>query len=187
MRVAHELGKTLSELFGWGEPMSHLEFLVWHRWLEQQWQVPSRADWYAMQTAAEIRLVRNSFSKNPQAVRLSSMKIKFEDARKQLQGREMSEAEARAYEANFLARIGMVGDARAAAEARGRGETVGTPATPRTGITPTTTGKAGKRGMGSNKPATAMSPRKKAHSKPPKATLPPHLRKLQDGTSEQEQ
>jgi hypothetical protein len=43
-------------------------------WLEMEQERPSRSDWYAMQTAAEIR---RSGLKDPNAVKLNDMKLKL--------------------------------------------------------------------------------------------------------------
>lgn len=54
LRLAHELKKQLHEIMGWPGPMTHRQFLVWQAWLDKEWNVPSRSDWYAMQTAREV-------------------------------------------------------------------------------------------------------------------------------------
>ena len=42
-------------------------------WLEMEQERPSRSDWYAMQTAAEVRRSR---LKDPNSLKISDMKLK---------------------------------------------------------------------------------------------------------------
>jgi len=50
-RLAWELKMPLRQCM---KRVSHREFLGWLHWLEEQRNVPSRADYYAMQIAARI-------------------------------------------------------------------------------------------------------------------------------------
>lgn len=56
------------------EKMTHREFLLWCRYLNQSWEKPSRSDWYLMQIAAllETQITRK-------VVQTGSMKIVFEN------------------------------------------------------------------------------------------------------------
>lgn len=42
----------LHELMGWPGPMTARQFRAWRAWLEMQWNLPDRGDFYAMQIAA---------------------------------------------------------------------------------------------------------------------------------------
>lgn len=61
---------------GWPGPMTHRQFDAWRAWLALQWDRPSRADWYAMQTACEVRRVLSS---KPNSVRVEQFALQFKD------------------------------------------------------------------------------------------------------------
>lgn len=67
---------TLPELM---ESMTHREYLTRLAWIEAEWKIPNRSDWYAMQVAQEVRRV---LSKKPNAIKLKEFKLKFEDTEK---------------------------------------------------------------------------------------------------------
>lgn len=102
--------------------MSHREHLLWLDWLERRGRRPDLYCWYLMQVAAEIRLIRHALSKDPPPVRLADLELKFETRER---ADEPGGPEPKAVEALFLARMGLVGRAKAAALARGRGEAPG--------------------------------------------------------------
>jgi len=37
------------------EKTSHRQYLLWMEWLDQQWNKPTRTDWYLIQLTAELR------------------------------------------------------------------------------------------------------------------------------------
>lgn len=53
---------------------THREYRTWSRWLELEWDKPSRSDWFLMQIAAEIRRV---LSKKPKLIQLKHFFLKF--------------------------------------------------------------------------------------------------------------
>jgi hypothetical protein len=55
--------------------MTQREYLARMAWLEEEQDRPSRADWYAMQTAMEVR---RTAVKDPQSVKLADMQLKRE-------------------------------------------------------------------------------------------------------------
>lgn len=48
LRLAHELKQSLNELMGWSGTMTHRQFIVWKKWLHDEWERPSRSDKYIM-------------------------------------------------------------------------------------------------------------------------------------------
>lgn len=135
--------------------MPHLHFLVWLRYLETEWNRPTRDNWYAMQIAAEIRQIRNGFSKNPKGVSLNSLKLKFQ---RPGAGKKMSDHEYHLHELAWRARLGGVGvegqqgrTGPATSKPRGPGMAGGNPAT-----------------AGPRKPSQLIQVRKR--SKPPRHT-----------------
>lgn len=62
------------DVIGWEGPMTWRQYKAWQSWLEMQWNQPSRTDHYMMLVAAEER---RGNAKNPNAVKLSDMKIPF--------------------------------------------------------------------------------------------------------------
>lgn len=52
------------------------EYKVWLTHFEEEWQRPSRTDWYLMQIAREVACV---LSKNPNKIETKTFKLKFED------------------------------------------------------------------------------------------------------------
>jgi hypothetical protein len=86
--------------------MTYLEFLVWNRWLDERWNDPDLHCYYMMQVAAEIRA---GFSKNPQPVRLSQLKIPFEMKQPGEDEIPLTDAEAKRIEAIWMAKLGLLG------------------------------------------------------------------------------
>lgn len=39
---------------GWPGPTTRRQFLVWSLWVNQQWDTPTRSDWYLMQLSADV-------------------------------------------------------------------------------------------------------------------------------------
>ena len=56
--------------------ISYREYLIWRHWLNKQWSVPSRTDYYLMQIAREIKRV---LSANPDNISTLDFKIAFSD------------------------------------------------------------------------------------------------------------
>ena len=54
--------------------MTHRQFICWHHWIEQQYNTPSRADYYRMLIAREIRMGN---VKNPNNVHIDGFKLTF--------------------------------------------------------------------------------------------------------------
>ena len=50
------------------------KYLVWMAWLSEQWNVPTKADYYQMQTSCEVRRV---LSTNPRNIQIDHFKLKF--------------------------------------------------------------------------------------------------------------
>lgn len=63
---------------------------MWFRWLEQQWNTPNRADYYAMQIAAEIR---RGYLEKGQKVTLDELKIPFKSSTKATDRMELTPEE----------------------------------------------------------------------------------------------
>lgn len=81
-RLAHELKKHIHEVLGWSGPMTYRQYLAWQAWIDMEWDRPSRSDWYAMQTAAEVQrgyLMNNHL--DPSQVREANMKLAFQRSR----------------------------------------------------------------------------------------------------------
>ena len=83
------MGKDLRELLGYAGPLTHRQYLAWQRWLDEQWNEPSRSDYYAMQVAAAVMLKGHEA---PEDFRLSNLRIPFEDVREAVAEREYEEA-----------------------------------------------------------------------------------------------
>jgi hypothetical protein len=64
---------------GWEGPLTHRQLQAWNKWLDEQWNNPSRADWYQMQTSSEIA---RGHAKNPENVNPKKFKLKFEEPEK---------------------------------------------------------------------------------------------------------
>lgn len=50
---------------GWSGPMTHRQYLGWKEWLTNQYNHPSRTDWYLLELMTEVR---RSWVKNPKKV-----------------------------------------------------------------------------------------------------------------------
>lgn len=58
------------------ESMTHREFQTRWAWLQEQWNNPSRTDYYLIQIAREVRAV---LSKNPNQIKFEHLRIKFKE------------------------------------------------------------------------------------------------------------
>lgn len=79
-RLAQSLNKNLYEVMGWKGPLTHRQFLMWNHWYHNDFNNPSRTDFYLMQIAQEI--VRGRV-KHPRSVKLESFKLEFKTKKKQ--------------------------------------------------------------------------------------------------------
>lgn len=62
---------------GWPGPMTHRQFLSWQIWLRLQWERPSRADWYSIQVAGEVRRIWNGLTDTKKAPDFKELTLKF--------------------------------------------------------------------------------------------------------------
>jgi len=73
---------------------THREYLAWLQWLENDYDIPSRADHYAMQIAQEIRRVAPSmFGGKPNDIKRGHFYIQHNKPEE----RELTEAEKKSY------------------------------------------------------------------------------------------
>jgi len=66
---------------GWQGPLTHRQAIVWQAYLEDQWERPSRSDFYLMQIACEAAY---SNRKRPSKVKLDAFRIEFRGGKKKL-------------------------------------------------------------------------------------------------------
>jgi hypothetical protein len=63
---------------GWGGRVTHRQHLAHQYWLSEEWNRPSRSDYYQMQTAAQVHSVPAAFSSKPsKQPGADKFKIKF--------------------------------------------------------------------------------------------------------------
>lgn len=76
--VASHLGMTLHACM---KSMTHREYLTWLEWLDQQWDEPSRSDYYLMQIAAEVRrgYVASRYARR---IRIPDFRLRFQRPRR---------------------------------------------------------------------------------------------------------
>jgi hypothetical protein len=55
--------------------MTYRQYLGWCYWLDKQWNLPTREDYYRMQHSCEVRRV---LAKNPRAINVNDFKLKFD-------------------------------------------------------------------------------------------------------------
>lgn len=75
-QLARETHRPIHELLGWRGPMTHRQFKAWQEWEREQWNHPSRDNWYEMQTACEVRRV---LMKDKSATTPQDFKMRFVD------------------------------------------------------------------------------------------------------------
>lgn len=56
--------------------VSHREFLGWVAWMNNQWNSPSRSDWYLMELMAVVRRLMHD---NPASVQPRQFRLRFDD------------------------------------------------------------------------------------------------------------
>jgi hypothetical protein len=74
---------------GWSGPMTHRQCLAWHYWSREDFNTPSRSDYYLIQLTA---VVAGMFTR----VKMSDFILKFGDSKRNLISREQAGAYARA-------------------------------------------------------------------------------------------
>lgn len=62
---------------GWSGPMTHRQFRAWVEFLREDWNNPSRSDYYQMQVALEV--VRSRAGTKSRRLKLNDLKIPFEE------------------------------------------------------------------------------------------------------------
>lgn len=67
----------LHDLMGWPGPMTHLQFLCWCEWRDEEMNRPGLTEHYLMQVAAEVRATPSRVWGKDPGVKLDSMKIPF--------------------------------------------------------------------------------------------------------------
>ena len=102
MRLSLAFGVPPSRL---RQELTHREFLALDKYLREEWNEPSRSDWYLMQVAAEIRAIGQSFSKTPKPVRLQDLKIEFKEERRKEKKPLTKEERAKIAKAIWMARL----------------------------------------------------------------------------------
>lgn len=65
---------TLTECL---EKHTHRQYLAWMDWLDEEWNRPSRSDFYLMQITQFVSAIINAFSKHPKNSRLKDYRIEF--------------------------------------------------------------------------------------------------------------
>jgi hypothetical protein len=75
--VSNETGLPLLDILDWGSPLTHRQFVVASTWTNEQWNHPSRSDYYVMANTAMIDNVLNAFRKSPKTISLEEQKLKF--------------------------------------------------------------------------------------------------------------
>lgn len=58
---------------------TYRQYYAWMAWLDKQWSVPSRTDYYLMQIAQAVSRV---LSKKPKAIKLKHFKLSFGESNK---------------------------------------------------------------------------------------------------------
>lgn len=79
----------IHEVFNWPGPMTHRQFLTWVAFEREEWNRPTLAEHYQMQTACEVRRV---LSKKPREVKIDHFRMTFKDAKRK-KPVEVSEAD----------------------------------------------------------------------------------------------
>lgn len=64
---------------GWSGPVTHRQYLAWQAWDREEWNKPSRTDYYLMQLTLAIYRVN---SKTPGSVRMKDCELKFTQTQK---------------------------------------------------------------------------------------------------------
>jgi hypothetical protein len=59
---------------GWDGPMTYRQFKVWQAWLREEWNTPTRSDYYLMEIACEVRRVLSS---KPGNIKVEHFKLEW--------------------------------------------------------------------------------------------------------------
>lgn len=62
---------------GWDGPMTSRQYEAWQAWLDSEWDVPSRPDWYAMQVSKYLHDIKYMLSENPPQREVRDFKLQF--------------------------------------------------------------------------------------------------------------
>lgn len=65
-----------TQILGLSGPLTHRQYLTWLEWDRDQWERPSRSDFYTMQLTCEVRRL---LAKHPNQVKLQNCILKFGD------------------------------------------------------------------------------------------------------------
>lgn len=68
---------SLNEYFGIPGPETFRQFQAWGEFYSQDWNHPTRDNYYLMAIRYEVRMFREGFAKNPKQHELESFKIPF--------------------------------------------------------------------------------------------------------------
>jgi hypothetical protein len=80
------------------------ELKAWVKWLDEQMDVPDRADYYQMQTAAAVH---RGLVKGPRRVKLTDFRLRFTQERQPSREARTPEEELRRTKAAWFAALGM--------------------------------------------------------------------------------
>jgi hypothetical protein len=72
--MACRCGKTLGEYLGWPGPVTHRQHAAMLAWEAEEWNQPSRTDYYLMSLTAEVRRL---FAQHPGRIQPDDCKLRF--------------------------------------------------------------------------------------------------------------
>lgn len=76
-RLASHLGLPLDQCM---KTHTERQLSAWLRWLDDEYENPSRTDWYLMRIAQRIQQFQQAFGKSAQPISMEDQKVKFESA-----------------------------------------------------------------------------------------------------------
>lgn len=95
---------------GWSGYLTRRQFRAWREWTAEDLNEPSKADYYAMQIAAEVRRV---LSKKPGGIKLADFKLVFKPKKPKPPTPQETETAVKLSKAIWMVRSGAVkGDNR---------------------------------------------------------------------------
>ncbi len=109
-RLAHETGQSLASVLNMdldplGRRLTHRLYLSWVEWLDMQWNIPTRDNYYMMRVAQRII---QAAVKEPDEIDIYDQRVEFGDGKKK-ESTEESKAEIVGWEkAVWLGRVGGV-------------------------------------------------------------------------------
>ena len=87
--------------------MTHRQFLAWQAWLEDEWNRPSRTDYYLMRVAQRVH---QTMVKNKAGVTVKDQRVEFDVGRPRAKPKKKSEAEVKRIAAEQRVKwLGIVG------------------------------------------------------------------------------